>query len=305
MSLTAIPHFLFNPTDDTMKKFFFLFLLVFPWTSHGCTPPSPLSSEDSTRLKQFFAYATRNNIAKLPVNERIVTIGSFFMSTPYEGGTLEGNSKEQLVVNLRAFDCVTFVDNVLALARLPHYDEKSINSFLKNLQQIRYREGRIIDYTSRLHYSTDWLHEMIRTGIVTDVTLANGGISFTNKVDFISRNHSKYPVLKRDSSLVSKMIDIERNINSREYYYIPKNRVASIIDYIQEGDIILITTDKKGLDTAHVGIAIRKSGQIYLLHASVTAKKVTITEMPLPSYLEGIPSHSGIMIARPIIFKSN
>ena len=67
---------------------------------------------------------------------------------------------------------------------------------------------------------------------------------------------------------------------------------------IQDGDIILFTTDKKGLDTAHVGIACRRNGATRVMHASLGKRKVTVSQESLAGYLEKIPSHSGIIIAR-------
>ncbi len=48
----------------------------------------------------------------------MLEIGKFFLGTPYVVGTLETKRGEHLVVNLREFDCVTFVENVVALAWL-------------------------------------------------------------------------------------------------------------------------------------------------------------------------------------------
>ena len=128
--------------------------------------------------------------------------------------------------------------------------------FQKNLQEIRYRNGKIVDYTSRLHYSSDWLYEMTCLNLLEDITKEKGGIPFPNKVSFISQNWKKYPALIHDSTLVTKIIDIEKTINGRTYYYIPKEKVLPFAGQIKTGDIILITTKKKGLDTAHVGISI-------------------------------------------------
>ena len=292
----------YSPKTLYMKKTILLLLVaLFPVIS-GCKAQSPVSEEDKAILSRFFEYASGKELHRLPVNERIVAIGQFFINTPYKSGTLEINPKEQLVVNLREFDCVTFTDNVLALALLKEYTPRQTKVYLKNLQKIRYRDGEITDYTARLHYSTDWLYEMSLDSIVKDVTLENGGIPFPNKVGFISRNWQKYPALKQDSLLAGKMLRIENNINLRKYHYIPKDKVSAATGQIQPGDILLITTDKKGLDTAHVGIAIEQNGQIYLLHASLSAKKVVISEVPLPEYLQGIRSHSGIIIARPYQF---
>lgn len=286
-----------------MKKTLLLFPIILLSIFSGCKAQSSISKEDKATLARFFEDASEKELHKLPLNERIVAIGQFFINTPYKGGTLEINPKEQLVVNLRELDCVTFVDNVLALALLEQYGSQQTEAYLKNLQRIRYRNGKITDYTARLHYSTDWLYEMNQTGLLKDVTRENGGTPFPNKVGFISRNWQKYPVLKQDSTLVEKIVRVENNINNRKYYYIPKEQVSSTAGQIRAGDIILITTDKKGLDTSHVGIAVEQHGQIHLLHASLSARKVVISENTLPEYLQGIRSHSGIIIARSVNFK--
>ena len=67
---------------------------------------------------------------------------------------------------------------------------------------------------------------------------------------------------------------------------------------IKNGDIILITTHIKGLDTSHLGFAWKKEGKTYLLHASSKGKQVMISSLPLQEYMEGIDSQSGIMLAR-------
>jgi hypothetical protein len=48
----------------------------------------------------------------------ITETGSQFLGAPYEPDTLEGEGPEELVVNLRTFDCVTFVENAVVLAGL-------------------------------------------------------------------------------------------------------------------------------------------------------------------------------------------
>ena len=97
-----------------MKNLILLFLLTL--STCACAQTDSISQEDQILLKRFFEYANQNNISKLPINERVTAIGRYFIETPYVGGTLDINEQEQLVVNLREFDCVTFVDNVLALA---------------------------------------------------------------------------------------------------------------------------------------------------------------------------------------------
>lgn len=260
--------------------------------------PIPFSPADQAVWKRYLAYADSLRLEELPEGERIAATARFFLNTPYVAGTLERNDTEQLTVNLRELDCVTLVDNVLALCQSYPPDAESPGRFLQALQRLRYRNGEIAGYASRLHYSGDWLYEMNRQGILRDVTPELGGIPFPNRVHYISRHAAAYPALRRDSTLIPRMAAIEEEINSRQLYYLPKEELNQALAKLQTGDIILITTCIDGLDTAHLGIALRREGSVYLLHASSTEKKVVITEVPLDRYISAISRFTGAMVGR-------
>ena len=68
--------------------------------------------------------------------------------------------------------------------------------------------------------------------------------------------------------------------------------------YIQDGDLIAITTTISGLDIAHVGLAYFVNDKLHLLHASSTQNKVVISDKTLQDYLSGIKKNNGIIVAR-------
>lgn len=276
----------------------FLFCLLLPGQGH------PVSKADSLILSRFAEYAAQERLGDLPVDRRIERIGRFFLGKPYKSGTLNIPQKEMPVINLRELDCVTFVENVLALALLDNYDTISVRDFVKNIVTLRYREGKITDYTSRLHYSADWLYEMGRLHYLSDVTKTLGGTRYSPQVGFMSKHPKKYPPLAADKQLVDKMRDIETSINKRTYYYLPKAKIKTATHRIHTGDVILITTNIQGLDTSHLGIAVKKGRKTYLMHASSTAGKVVITSEPLEAYMADIASQTGIIIARPNLLLS-
>src|ERR1051325_9107438 len=74
------------------------------------------------------------------VAQRGARISSFFLGRPYVVGPLEGgeNSPEVFKASLDAFDCVTFIETVLALARASTPDE-----FAAALRQIRYANAEV------------------------------------------------------------------------------------------------------------------------------------------------------------------
>ena len=59
------------------------------------------------------------------------------------------------------------------------------SSFADNLQKIRYRDGVIDGYTSRLHYTSDWIENGVRQGFLEDVTAQNSTQTTQNCLSLI------------------------------------------------------------------------------------------------------------------------
>lgn len=233
----------------------------------------------------------------LPAGELMVKTARFFLGTPYVAATLE-NEPEALTVNLRELDCMTLVENVVALTRTIQDDSPTFDRFCKNLQTLRYRNGEIRDYTDRLHYTTDWIFENGRKGIVKDVTPDIGGISLPVALSFMSSHPDSYKQLKGNPERIARIAAKEKEINGRPYYYIPESEINKQAAGIKDGDIVCFVTTIKGLDISHVGIICRVGKKLTFIHASTTQKKVIVNEAPLQEYTEDIKRNSGVMIVR-------
>jgi len=227
----------------------------------------------------------------------ILKIGKFFLETPYAAGTLETKTSEHLIINLREYDCFTFVENVVALVRLVRSQRKSFGPFQKFLQKIRYRQGRLRGYASRLHYFSDWIYDNQRKGIVRDVTAEIGGRPLTKTLTFMTIHPDLYPRLKDVASLRG-VKSHEKKISRRSLFSIPKKAVRRLEDQLRDGDLIAITTNREGLDVQHVGFAVRMKNRIHLLHASRVKGKVILSKNSLYRYLMQGRTRSGIMVAR-------
>jgi len=227
----------------------------------------------------------------------MLEIGEFFLGKPYVSGTLETKKSEHLIVNLREFDCVTFVENVIALVKLVKSGEKSFDAFRRLLHKIRYRQGRLQGYSSRLHYFSDWIYDNQKKGIVRDVTAEIGGRPFRKEINFMTAHPDLYPPLKNGSNL-RRMKSVERTISRRTLFFIPKKGLRRLEDRIRDGDLIAITANREGLDVQHVGLAARVKKRIHLLHASNTEGKVVLSKKTLYRYVMGSTARSGIMVGR-------
>lgn len=233
------------------------------------------------------------------INNVIVLTAKYFLETPYVGHTLDSNDVEQLVVNLNRFDCMTFVESVLALSIDYMSDDPDYHNFENILQKIRYRGGDISGYTSRLHYTSDWIFDNTQKQTVVDRTKQLGGLAFRPVLTYMSTHPQSYTQLKDNKQAVVSMRLIEKQINLRKAMnYIPKYKVATIEKNINSGDIIMITTSTPGLDYAHVGFAIKDGNVLKFIHASSDQKKVVITSSWLHTYLNGVKNFTGISVLK-------
>ncbi|WP_158975186.1 N-acetylmuramoyl-L-alanine amidase-like domain-containing protein [Cellulophaga sp. L1A9] len=237
-------------------------------------------------------------LEKSEIGNTLVAIGKTFLGTPYVSKTLEIGTTESLVVNLEGLDCTTFVENVLTFSLLKRSDSTSFDAFTKALETIRYKNGSLNGYSSRLHYFTEWIANNQFKGLVTDITAEIGGTPIQKEINFMSTHRDLYPYLKDNDANLKEIQASEQYLNNQEFCILEKNTIAANEHLIQSGDIIALTTSIKGLDITHTGIATReKDGRIHLLHAS-TSGAVKVSEKPLADYLKGIKNNTGIMVVR-------
>lgn len=227
----------------------------------------------------------------------VCAIGSYFLAVPYESGILDCGRRERLVADLNRFDCFTYVETVVALARCVAAYRISGKEFRRNLQFIRYRGGVIGGYSSRLHYFTDWLADNERKKVLSNISVGLGAAACRKKINYMTTHLSAYRTLSAKDEL-EKMTVAEKNISRRVFTIIPPAKIAEVSGKIKPGDIIAFAASESGLDIAHVGFACRQSGYMRLLHASSKEGAVVVSRQTLPAYLKQNAKFSGIVVAR-------
>lgn len=229
----------------------------------------------------------------------ITAVGKLFLGTPYVEKTLEVGETETLVVNLRELDCTTYVENVLAFGLMLQNNQKQFEDFTKNLETIRYRNGKLDGYPSRLHYFTEWIRNNGQKGLVKDITNDLGGKEHQKAINFMGTHRELYPFLT-DNENYKDMLTVEKELAQESLCVLAQDDIEKNEHLIRSGDIIALATSIKGLDVTHTGFAIEQEGRIHLLHAS-SAGSVRITQEPLVDYLKRIKSNIGIIVARPTL----
>lgn len=234
------------------------------------------------------------------IGAQMVAIGKSFIGIPYIAKTLEIGETESLVINLQGLDCTTFVENVLAFGLMLKTQKTDFDSYTHYLETIRYKDGELDGYASRLHYFSEWIANNEQKGLLKDVTSELGGMESNKTINFMSTHRELYPFLK-DSDNYNKIKSSEEFLKGRSICILPQDQIKAKEHLIRSGDIIALTTSIKGLDITHTGIATKEAdGRIHLLHASTGSMEVEVSKLPLTDYLKGIKNNTGIMVARPL-----
>lgn len=265
------------------------------------------SASDSITVEQLLSKA----MSQPPKTCLTFFFGNKLAGHPYKSGTLEKNyvgrsgcGQEQLIVNTREFDCTTFVETVLALARTAEHGKHSFNDFCNNLQAFRYQQGTIADYTSRNHYFSTWIDNATSSSIMDEVIPTDKALCRKRKLNihYMTSHPERYHALQGEwnEDYLRKIKQMEQRQNMKEVTYIPKNVLnnpRNLLSFIKDGDIVAIETSKEGLDTSHVGIAVWSSdNRLRFIHASSAYHKVVTS--PVYTYLKKQKHAIGIRILR-------
>ena len=235
------------------------------------------------------------------LSNEVLTNAVSYLDVPYVAGVLDENSTEELVLNTDELDCTTFVEYAIALTLAPmkenNYKDEEV--FAEYIQKLRYRDGKIDGYTSRLHYMTEWAENAIKAGILEDVTAAHSQFTMQVQTGYMTSHPNLYRQLANNSDNIQKMRAIEQRINGTTIHYIPQANLPNDgYDWIHDGDIIMFTTNEPGLDIAHMGLAFKISGKLTLMHASSIEGKVVVSKVTINKMLQDHPKWTGIRVLR-------
>lgn len=253
------------------------------------------NSKDSETIVQLLKEAKRDD-------NLVLFYARKFLGTPYVSYTLDQEKEECLVVNTKQLDCTTYVENVLALAWCAKHGKTSFNDFCDVLAKVRYIAGKVA-YTSRQHYFTIWMDDNVKEKLVKHVSLPPAPLSAKRKpkVNYMTTHVSDYSMLNAHKQWIKDIEKMEKKVNEIELTFIPKQQLAKsgkYRNYVKDGDIIAIVTNKKGLDISHVGFAVWHKDGLHLMHASSSKKKVVDDDVSLYNYLQKQSSAVGISLLR-------
>jgi hypothetical protein len=278
-------------------RYRFIFLVLISFCAFAQHPEMKTLLIYTQKANEF----SQKNALTSDYNEYLLRIAKSFIGDPYLSHTLDTESSEKLVVRLDGFDCTTYVESVLALARTLRRGG-NYQDFCRELEFVRYRGGKLNGYCSRLHYFSEWIIDNIQKGTIIDVTASMGGKEIRFSLNFMSTHVNLYTPLKGAPERIDSMRHFEQIISGRKFSYIPKEEVRLHENDLRDGDIVAFTTAVPGLDIGHVGFVLKgKDGSAFLLHAPQEGSNIRIASETLGDYIMKVKKHSGIIVLRPLL----
>ena len=279
--------------------------------SEGQPASQPEADEDRLRLTRWATRLRSEELtrADVPAGRSAARVGELAIGTPYVAFTLEEyiraggdpSATEPLALSLTRFDCVSLVESCLAITRVA--DDTTAPTwerFAREMERMRYRGGERRDYTSRLHYFSEWISDGARRGLLRNLGAELGGVEDRRPLRFMTEHRASYPALANDKVFEGIAV-MERSLDDEPRRVIPTERIPEVSERIETGDVLAFATAIPGLDVTHSAFAYRdRDGVLRVLHAPLSGGAVEITTTTLPQYVAAIRRSTGILVARPM-----
>lgn len=217
----------------------------------------------------------------LSFDDRVTIVSARYLGAPFRLSPLgegPGNLPDpDPISSLRAFDCVTYVEQVIAASWFA-----DPSSALRALQQLRYAHGEI-RYGARNHLMmAQWIPHNVADGFVADVTRQLGADRVeTAQLDLVDADYlgPEGRRLGLDAA--------DRALGHFAVPSVPPAQMRELAARVPHGTLLTTLRARRPAvpyRASHVGLVVVVGGERRLRHASQPAGRVV--DEPLAAYLE-------------------
>lgn len=230
----------------------------------------PIHAQSEHEITEYLGALSQSNLS---FNERMRKVVDDSLGTLYDGGPLgegpDGKYDADPLVDLTKVDCVTFVEQTVALSVTSDYE-----SMVDVLQSYRYKKGKI-DYENRNHFLiSDWVRN---NPFCVDIT-SDLGVETTTVSRKISRKDF-FELVKAPG------LGLETPDEQIDLAIIPPERTADAEKNLPDTALIVFVGKVDWLFALHCGLYVRdEMGEGHLVHASSKSGKVI--KMKLTDYMD-------------------
>ena len=241
---------------------------------------------------------TAERVRPLPLVERIDAVSASMLGVPYVGDPLGEGREPDLdpLVRYDAFDCLTYVEEVLALSLAPdpaHAADVRLD--------LRYG-GNEPRYENRHHFmELQWIPSAIERGWLRETT-AEYGETETYRREITADTWSSW----RSRSQFA-LTDEQLPIGTMELQYLPLERAREVATQIRPGSVVMTVREDRTYNPiwiSHLGFVV-PGEQPTIRHASRMRSVMETRDQGLVWYIEQLMAYKnwkavGIAVFEPI-----
>jgi len=239
------------------------------------------------------SYKHRNQ----PLPERIAAISEVFLGLPYADG-LQGEGRPPDLdppARYDSFDCVTLLEEVLALAIAPH--PASAPDFRK---AFRYRDG-LPSYSTRNHFfATQWVLRNLQNGLLVDSTETYADAIWLEKE--LTEDTWRYWSSRQKFELSN--YDLPKGIFS--FPILDLETASAVVEHIRPGTIVVTVREPRPnvpIMVTHVGFTV--PADVPTMRHATKMGIGRVRDHSLKWYLEHLTTYKnwpvkGVMLLEPI-----
>jgi hypothetical protein len=207
------------------------------------------------------------------IGRRMEIFSRHFLGCPYTTNPLIGSRSvpEVFVASFDGFDCVTYMETILALSRA-----STAGEFDDWLRKIRYAGGSV-QWIRRNHYMIGWIRNNGSVKKLPVTIVAPAGVRTVVK----QRDLHELPGLPA---------------GPMRFECVPKPAIRKLAPHVQTGDLIFFVSTKPDHDIFHCGILVRDGERLLLRHAS--RSQGGVVEQDLNDFLKA-NRMAGVIMVRP------
>jgi hypothetical protein len=243
--------------------------------------------------------AIARDVADRPIGERMAAISGPLLNVPYLNDPAGEGAEPDLDPPARydVFDCLTFVEEVLALSLPPDPLEAP-----RVRQSLRYGEGQPVGYRTRNHFMLEqWVPQAIENGWLEDITAEIGETRLLRK-RVTQKTWAWWGMRKR-----FQLTDDDLPTGDYALQVLPTGAARDALERIPDGALILTIRESRDyvpIVVTHLGFKVPSRGHPLMRHATRMGKQPRVRNVRLAWYLEHIQWYhywpvAGILVLMP------
>lgn len=246
--------------------------------------------KDTTFINQLLSYPELKDMDK---NEQLAFFAKKLVGAPsnLRSEILESDTVS-FTIDIHTFNPLSFLSTCVALTQA--YETSSApnwRDFAGKYENVRFKGGKIGNYSSRMMYAADWIADNIFRGNIYDATQRVEGLNVKRReksIYYISKNKDSFNALSDPLKLdLIKML--EMGFRNHQIIYISNGDLTNPGRYkktAKDGDIVFLLSPDESLDCREMGIVCFDGDDLRFIQVSIPREKIVMEELPFENYVK-------------------